>query len=603
MSWYTESIIKEAAQSEDHLLSAFQQTWPQFVEIIKKFKNEFLPSIENKSEDEKNRATLTDKVTYNWNGKDETVRVTIDNAPTAFAKASGNALGVKYYVKSWDYAYGPETDPSVWVHELAHVFQGRNSNSSERGNFNSAKSKRGTVAYLYRAYEIHARWAEGAVVHLHGIDLAADNTRSEFNLIPEMEKNNLQKTIARLFMDKLTVRSGDSTTDRILAEDLLNAINKGAISQAASILANHIAGKDEYHKNRVDPRKWDKGMEVARDYYGAWSDGWVAPDEKWTKRYLKKLDEKFKVVLSQKIFNNYNKLVSDYYNFKGTAAADVNTAINKRQEPKQEIEPLQKELNKCSKEIARIFSDYIFSDYAFQQHSGLSPIYGMIQRGFKSLIWKMTDENSKKLMRYPEGHPKSYSNPNIIENVNEKYTESMSLDLRSALLYYYLEANLPSVLKNIRFLSNPKTWPEWYKTKDGNVYLANEILRTLKNSNIQLSDKEERCRRKYINTNKMLDIFPWYKVDFEKINKAIENVLGKENYEALNHKSSLQIPNEEILDYAAIEFKKWQADEIGKQEKLQADEMRKQEKLQADEMRKQKKEKSPLRKIWNLFGK
>ena len=54
MSWYTESIIKEAAQSEDHLLSAFQQTWPQFVEIIKKFKNEFLPSIENKSEDEKN---------------------------------------------------------------------------------------------------------------------------------------------------------------------------------------------------------------------------------------------------------------------------------------------------------------------------------------------------------------------------------------------------------------------------------------------------------------------------------------------------------------------------------------------------------------------
>ena len=90
----------------------------------------------------------------------------------------------------------------------------------------------------------------------------------------------------------------------------------------------------------------------------------------------------------------------------------------------------------------------------------------------------------------------------------------------------------------------------------------------------------------------MLDIFPWYKVDFEKINKAIENVLGKENYEALNHKSSLQIPNEEILDYAAIEFKKWQADE-----------MRKQEKLQADEMRKQKKEKSPLRKIWNLFGK
>jgi hypothetical protein len=86
----------------------------------------------------------------------------------------------------------------------------------------------------------------------------------------------------------------------------------------------------------------------------------------------------------------------------------------------------------------------------------------------------------------------------------------------------------------------------------------------------------------------MLDIFPWYKVNFEKINKAIENVLGKEIYEALNHKSSLQISNEEILDYAAIEFKKWQADEIGKQ---------------TDEIRKQKKEKSPLRKIWNLFGK
>jgi hypothetical protein len=193
-------------------------------------------------------------------------------------------------------------------------------------------------------------------------------------------------------------------------------------------------------------------------------------------------------------------------------------------------------------------------------------------------------------MRYPEGHPKSFSNPNIIENVNEKYTESMSLDLRSALLYYYLEANLPSVLENIRFLSNSNTWPEWYKTKDGNLYLANEILSTLRNSNIKLSDKEEQCRRKYINTDtdKMLDIFPWYKVNFEKINKAIENVLGKEIYEALNHKSSLQISNEEILDYAAIEFKKWQADEIGKQ---------------TDEIRKQKKEKSPLRKIWNLFGK
>ena len=36
----------------------------------------------------------------------------------------------------------------------------------------------------------------------------------------------------------------------------------------------------------------------------------------------------------------------------------------------------------------------------------------------------------------------------------------------------------------------------------------------------KLSDKEEQCRRKYINTNKMLDIFPWYKVDFEK-NKSL----------------------------------------------------------------------------------
>ena len=79
MSWYTEGIIKEAAQSEDHLLSAFQQTWPQFLEIIKKFRNEFLPSIENKSEDEKNRTVFTDKVTYNWNGKDESVNVKITN--------------------------------------------------------------------------------------------------------------------------------------------------------------------------------------------------------------------------------------------------------------------------------------------------------------------------------------------------------------------------------------------------------------------------------------------------------------------------------------------------------------------------------------------
>ena len=582
MSWYTESIIKEAAQSEDHLLSAFQQTWPQFLEIIKKFRNEFLPSIENKSEDEKNRTVFTDKVTYNWNGKDESVNVKITNDPQQIAMASGNALGVNYHAKAkdWRYGFNPEQDPGTWVHELAHVLQHRN--SSERGNFARAESRRGRVAYLHRAFEIHARWAEGAVLYLNGVDHAADNTRSEFNLIPEMDKNDLQKTIARLFMDKLGLgvypKFGQSH----------EAIDKGAISQAASILANHIVEKNEHHKNRVDPRKWRaNGMETSRDYYGESSNGWIAPHEKWTKRYLKKLDEKFKVVLSQKIFNNYNKLVSDYYSFKGTTAADVNTAINKRQEPKQEIEALQKEFNKCNNEIGRIFSDY-----ALQKNTGLSPTYEQIQRGFKSLMWKMTDKNSKKLMRYPEGHPKSYSNPNIIENVDEKYTENMSLDLRSALLYYYLEVNLPSVLKNIRFLSNPKTWPEWYKTKDGQVYLGNEILSIFKNSNIKLSDKEEQCRRKYINTNKMLDIFPWYKVDFEKINKAIENILGKENYEALNHKSNLQIPNEEILDYAAIEFKKWQADEIGKQENLQA-----------DEMRKQKKEKSPLRKIWNLFGK
>jgi hypothetical protein len=582
MNWYTEGIIKEASQSEDRLLSAFQQTWPQLLEIIKKYKNEFLPSIENKSEDEKNRAVFTDKVTYSWNGKDETVRVTIDNDPQKMAMASGNALGVNYYpkAKDWRYGFTPEKDPGTWVHELAHVFQHRN--SSERGNFARAESKKGRVAYLHRAYEIHARWAEGVVMHLHGIDLAADKTRSEFNLIPEMEKNDLQKTIARLFMDQLRVRSGDSTTDGILAEDLLKAINKGAISQAASMLGSQAITRDTY----VDPRKWrGNGMETARDYYGDSSSGWIAPDEKWTKRYLKKLNEKSNSVLSQKIFDTYNKLVSEYYNFKGTVATDVNTAINKRQEPKQEIEALQKEFNKCSNEIGRIFSDY-----ALQQDVGLSLVYGHIQRGFKSLVWKITDKNSKKLMRYPEGHPKSLFNPNIIENVNEKYTENMSLDLRSALLYYYLEANLPSVLENIRFLSNSNTWPEWYKTKDGNLYLANEILSTLRNSNIKLSDKEEQCRRKYINTDtdKMLDIFPWYKVNFEKINKAIENVLGKEIYEALNHKSSLQISNEEILDYAAIEFKKWQADEIGKQ---------------TDEIRKQKKEKSPLRKIWNLFGK
>ena len=584
MSWYTEGIIKEAAQSEDHLLSAFQQTWPQFLEIIKKFRNEFLPSIENKSEDEKNRAVFTDKVTYNWNGKDESVNVKITNDPQEISGASGNALGVNYHAKAKDARYGfkPEQEPDIWVHELAHVLQHRN--SSERGNFGRAQSKRGTVAYLHRAFEIHARWAEGAVLHLNGVDHAADNTRSEFNLIPEMDKNDLQKTIARLFMDKLRVRSGDSAVDLMFAEDLLKNISQGAISQAASMIASRVIVRDTY----IDPRKWRaNGMDNRRDYFGESSNGWIAPHEKWTKRYLKKLNEKFKVVLSQKIFNNYNKLVSDYYNFKGTPAGYVDTAINKRQESKQEIEALQKEFNKCNNEIGRIFSEY-----ALQQYSGLSPIYGMIQRGFKSLIWKMTDENSKKLMRYPEGHPKSYSNPNIIENVDEKYTENMSLDLRSALLYYYLEVNLPSVLENIRFLSNPKTWPEWYKTKDGQLYLGNEIFSILKNSNIKLSDKEEQCRRKYINTNKMLDIFPWYKVDFEKINKAIENVLGKENYEALNHKSSLQIPNEEILDYAAIEFKKWQADE-----------MRKQEKLQADEMRKQKKEKSPLRKIWNLFGK
>ena len=573
MSWYTESIIKEAAQSEDHLLSVFQQTWPQFLEIIKKFKNEFLPSIENKSEDEKNRAVFTNKVTYNWNGKDETIRVKIDNDPQQIAMAGGNALGVSYHAKAkdWGYDFKPEQDPGTWVHELAHVLQHRN--SSERGNFDRAQSKRGTVAYLHRAFEIHARWAEGAVLYLNGVDHAADNTRSEFNLIPEMDKNDLQKTIARLFMDKLRVRSGDSVVDSMFAEDLLKNISQGAISQAASMIASRVIARDTY----IDPRKWRaNGMEVARDYYGESSNEWIAPHEKWTKRYLKKLDEKFKVVLSQKIFNNYNKLVSDYYSFKGTAAADVNTAINKRQKPKQEIEALQKEFNKCNNEIGRIFSDY-----ALQKNTGLSLIYEMIQNGFKSLVWEITNKNSKKLMRYPEGHPKSSWNPTIIENVNEKYTENMSLDLRSALLHYYLEVKLPSVLENIRFLSNSKTWPEWHKTKDGKVYLGNEILSTLRNSNIKLSDKEEQCRRKFINTDKMLDIFPWYKVNFEKINKAIENILGKENYEALNHKSSLQISNEEILDYAAIEFKKWQA----------------------DEMRKQKKEKSPLRKIWNLFGK
>jgi hypothetical protein len=388
-----------------------------------------------------------------------------------------------------------------------------------------------------------------------------------------MEKNDLQKTIARLFMSKLRVGSGDSEVDRMRADDLLETINKGAMSQAASMLANQVITRDTY----VDPRKWyGNGMETHRDYYGDSSSGWIAPDEKWTKRYLKKLNEKFNSVLSQKIFNTYNKLVSEYYTFKGTVAADVNTAINKRQETKQEIEAFQKEFNKCSNEIGRIFSDY-----ALQQNTGLSLTYGSIQSGFKSLVWEITNKNSKKLMRYPEGHPKSFWNPTVIENVNEKYTESMSLDLRSALLRYYLETKLPRVLENIRFLSNSKTWPEWYKTQDGNLLLANEILSILINSNIKLSDKEEQCRRKYINTNKMLDIFPWYKVNFEKINKAIENVLGKENYEALNHKSSLKLSNEEILDYAAMEFKKWQVDEI----------------------RKQKKEKSPLRKIWNLFGK
>lgn len=573
MNWYTEGIIKEAAQSEDRLLSAFQQTWPQFLEIIKKYKNEFLPSIENKSEDEKNRAVFTDKVTYNWNGKDETVRVTIDNDPQKIAMASGNALGVNYYPKAkhWRYGFTPEKDPGTWVHELAHVFQGRN--SSERGNTFKSESKRGIVAYLHRAYEIHARWAEDMVLYLHGVDLAADKTRSEFNFIPEMEKNDLQKTIARLFMSKLRVGSGDSEVDRMRADDLLETINKGAMSQAASMLANQVITRDTY----VDPRKWyGNGMETHRDYYGDSSSGWIAPDEKWTKRYLKKLNEKFNSVLSQKIFNTYNKLVSEYYTFKGTVAADVNTAINKRQETKQEIEAFQKEFNKCSNEIGRIFSDY-----ALQQNTGLSLTYGSIQSGFKSLVWEITNKNSKKLMRYPEGHPKSFWNPTVIENVNEKYTESMSLDLRSALLRYYLETKLPRVLENIRFLSNSKTWPEWYKTQDGNLLLANEILSILINSNIKLSDKEEQCRRKYINTNKMLDIFPWYKVNFEKINKAIENVLGKENYEALNHKSSLKLSNEEILDYAAMEFKKWQVDEI----------------------RKQKKEKSPLRKIWNLFGK
>jgi len=573
MNWYTEGIIKEAAQSEDRLLSAFQQTWPQFLEIIKKYKNEFLPSIENKSEDEKNRAVFTDKVTYNWNGKDETVRVTIDNDPQKIAMASGNALGVNYYPKAkhWRYGFTPEKDPGTWVHELAHVFQGRN--SSERGNTFKSESKRGIVAYLHRAYEIHARWAEDMVLYLHGVDLAADKTRSEFNFIPEMEKNDLQKTIARLFMSKLRVGSGDSEVDRMRADDLLETINKGAMSQAASMLANQVITRDTY----VDPRKWyGNGMETHRDYYGDSSSGWIAPDEKWTKRYLKKLNEKFNSVLSQKIFNTYNKLVSEYYTFKGTVAADVNTAINKRQETKQEIEAFQKEFNKCSNEIGRIFSDY-----ALQQNTGLSLTYGSIQSGFKSLVWEITNKNSKKLMRYPEGHPKSFWNPTVIENVNEKYTESMSLDLRSALLRYYLETKLPRVLENIRFLSNSKTWPEWYKTQDGNLLLANEILSILRNSNIKLSNKEEQCRRKYINTNKMLDIFPWYKVNFEKINKAIENVLGKENYEALNHKSSLKLSNEEILDYAAMEFKKWQVDEI----------------------RKQKKEKSPLRKIWNLFGK
>ena len=573
MSWYTESIIKEAAQSEDHLLSAFQQTWPQFLEIIKKFRNEFLPSIENKSEDEKNRAVFTDKVTYNWNGKDESVNVKITNDPQEISGASANALGVNYHAKAKDarYDFKPEQEPDIWVHELAHVLQHRN--SLKRGNFGRAQSKRGTVAYLHRAFEIHARWAEGAVLHLNGVDHAADNTRSEFNLIPEMDKNDLQKTIARLFMDKLRVRSGDSAVDSMFAEDLLKNISQGAISQAASMIASRVIARDTY----IDPRKWRaNGMDSRRDYFGESSNDWIAPHEKWTKRYLKKLDEKFKVVLSQKIFNNYNKLVSDYYSFKGTAAADVNTAINKRQEQKQEIEALQKEFNKCNNEIGRIFSDY-----ALQQNTNFSQMYGWIQNGFKSLVWEITNKNSKKLMRYPEGHPKSSWNPTIIENVNEKYTENMSLDLRSALLHYYLETKLPSVLENISFLSNSKTWPEWYKTKDGNLYLANEILSTLRNSNIKLSDKEEQCRRKYLNTDKMLDIFPWYKVNFEKINKAIENVLGKEIYEALNHKSSLQISNEEILDYAAIEFKKWQADEIGKQ----------------------KKEKSPLRKIWNLFGK
>ena len=324
MNWYGNSNIKYASLSDDRFVEVLGQTYPQLLEAWTTYEIALKSNRINEIIDEYRK--FAKKINYTWNGKKYEFELQIANSELGPVESNKDAFARGKDIIWANYPRFASRDKDlVFAHELAHILQATFGRSGimAREITKGGKITSKLVDYMYRFYEIHARWMESIKERLDFINFASDKVKNselikkEFALNNKKEFNNIKKQIiAYMFYDKVINPFKDTYSLSIPRNLRKNFENSDGIEMLRHLIQSEMRtalltyANNEIFNKRTNPVK----SELLDKSYGNETEAdaqVIKPKDKNIENYLNKLKLKYVAISETYMIKKYNELVME----------------------------------------------------------------------------------------------------------------------------------------------------------------------------------------------------------------------------------------------------------------------------------------------------
>ena len=639
MNWYGNSNIKYASLSDDRFVEVLGQTYPQFLEAWTSYEN----AIKNNKIKEivDGYRVFSKWINYTWNGKKYWLELQIANSELGPVESNKDAFARDSKLIWMNYPrYAHRSKDDTFAHELAHILQSTFGRSGlQREITKGGKITDEVVDYMYRFYEIHARWTANVYTRLELINRAYDKVKNselikkQFALNNGKELNNIKKkVIAYSFYDIVENPSKEIYHLSIPYYLRKNFENSDATEILRYLMQNEMRArliKEDYFIKTIDPRG-DPRSENA--YYG--NEGaktLVRPKDKNIENYINKLKVKYIAISETYMIKKYNELVSELMGDddgdkksilksrkREAEKAEVNNEILREVNKFTSLTNRQKDTSDCVSELGKKFTETIIyymgqyrqGEYKFPYLSSNNfpptEIGGIADGKYDRIVHEELIDFSKK-MNYDENtaswlYSKMKEDSNAIkQKIVSHILHGDPLWVKNAPYYHN-----PELLKN--FSQNEYIKLFMHKVSEYVYNLSAEAF-NLRIKNGKNINHEESCLLFYLlSKNKnfyyldkenaisfILYNIPWDSIDYNLIKQTLIkrwNSVTLDNFYNMAEKAIYLKPDGEV--YIDSEIRNWAKNWLeSKGEKIV------QKANQATEPEKDKR--SPLRRIWDVF--